>query len=230
MAGTVHEGHRGRMRKRFLATGFAGFPEHEMLEMLLYYCIPRRDTNEIARALIEKYGSLHAVLCADAAELQQFPDISENAAVYLTMFRAVYQYDVQNQMTGAVLDDFRKCCDFFAELYQYDTREIVRIALLDEKLRVIRCETVSEGHPSAAQITVHRITELAYSAGSNTVILAHNHPRGTASISPEDIAVTRHLVPILRQCAVSLADHIVVGENEAVSMREYGVYLGLEMD
>lgn len=230
MAASVHDGHRARMRKRYQQTGFTGFPEHEVLEMLLYYCIPRRDTNELAHALIDKYGSLHAVLCADAAELQQFPYITENAAVYLTMFRSVYLYDVQQQMTGVILDDFRKSCDYFAEMYQYETKEIVRMAMLDEKLRVIRCEIVSEGHPTAVGLTVRRITELAYSAGCNTVILAHNHPRGSAAISPEDIAVTRHLVPILRQCAVALADHIVVGDKSAVSMREYGVYLGLEMD
>lgn len=230
MSESIHAGHRARMRKRFLETGFAGFPEHEVLEMLLYYGIPRRDTNEIAHGLIERFGSLHDVLCADASALQQTPYISENAAVLLMMFRELYQYDTQQQMQGEILDDFRKVCAYFAELYQYETREVVRIALLDQSLRVIRCDVVSEGHPSAAQLSVRRITELAYRANCNTVILAHNHPRGTAKLSPEDIAVTRQLVLILRQCAVSLTDHIVVGGGEAVSMREQGVYLGLEID
>lgn len=230
MADSVHSGHRSRMRRRFLETGFSGFQPHEVLEMMLYYGIPRRDTNELAHNLLERYGSLHDVLCADPAALMQEPGISENAAVLIALFRAVQQYDAASQMVGIVLDNYRKVCKFFVDIYMFEQREIVRAALLDENLRVIRCETVSEGHPSAAQMTVRQLTELAYRANSNTMILAHNHPRGTAMVSGEDIAATRHLVPILYQCGITLADHVVVSGDTAVSMREQGVFIGLEID
>ena len=230
MGDSVHSGHRGRMRRRFLETGFAGFQPHEVLEMLLYYGLPRRDTSEIARRLLERFGSLHAVLSADPQTLMQEPYISENAAVLLAMFRAVLQYEADAQFTGRELDSYRKVCKFFSELYLFEEREIVRAALLDEKLRVLRCEVVSEGHPTAAQTTVRQLTELAYRANSNTMILAHNHPRGSTVISGEDIAVTRHLVPILLQCGITLADHVVVSGEAAVSMREQGVFMGLEIE
>ena len=230
MADSVHSGHRSRMRRRYLETGFTGFQPHEVLEMLLYYGIPRRDTNEIAHRLLERFGSLHAVLSADPQALMQEPYISENAAVLITMFRAVLQYDAGAKLAGRELDNYRKVCKFFADLYLFEEREIVRAALLDENLRVLRCEIVSEGHPSAAQMTVRQLTELAYRANSNTMILAHNHPRGTATISGEDIAATRHLVPILLQCGITLVDHVVVSGDTAVSMREQGVFLGLEIE
>ncbi len=230
MAESVHSGHRSRMRRRFLETGFTGFQAHEVLEMILYYGIPRRDTNEIAHMLLKRFGSLHDVLCADPQALMQEPYISENAAVLITMFRSVLQYEAASQLEGTLLDSYRKVCKFFVDLYMLEQREIIRVALLDQNLRVLRCEIVSEGHPSAAQLTVRQLTELAYRANSNTIILAHNHPRGTTKISSEDIAVTRHLVPILLQCGISLADHVIVSGDQAVSMREMGAFMGLEID
>lgn len=230
MAESVHSGHRSRMRRRFLETGFTGFQPHEVLEMILFYCIPRRDTNEIAHKLLKQFGSLHDVLCANPQTLAQESYLTENAAVMIAMFRAVLQYDASSQMEGTLLDNYRKVCKFFLNLYMLEQREIVRVALLDEKLRVLRCEILSEGHPSAAQMTVRQLTELAYRANSNTIILAHNHPRGTAKISGEDIAATRHLVPILLQCGITIADHVVVCGDTAVSMREQGAFMGLEID
>lgn len=230
MADSVHSGHRGRMRRRFLEIGLNGFQPHEVLEMLLYYGIPRRDTNEIAHNLLNRFGSLHGVLSADPQDLMQEPYISENAAVLLALFRAVAQYDAGEQVIGTELDNYRKVCKFFIDLYLFEEREVVRAALLDEKLRVLRCEIVSEGHPSAAQMTVRQLTELAYRTNSNTMILAHNHPRGTAKISGEDIAATRHLVPILLHCGITLIDHVVVSGDHAVSMREQGVFMGLEIE
>ncbi len=230
MADSVHSGHRGRMRRRYLETGFSGFQPHEVLEMLLYYGIPRRDTNEIAHKLLDRFGSLHGVLSANPQDLMQEPYISENAAVLITMFRAVLQYDAAAQVAGMVLDNYSKVCKFFTDLYLFEEREVIRAALLDEKLRVMRCEIVSEGHPSAAQMTVRQLTELAYRANCNTMILAHNHPRGSAKVSSEDIAATRHLVPILMQCGITLVDHVVVCGDKAVSMREQGVFMGLEIE
>ncbi len=216
------------MRGRFLETGFAGFSPHEVLEMLLYYGIPRRDTGPLAHKLLAEYGSLHSVLCADTEELKQIPGMTEPAAVLLTMMRELYVYDAAAEIAGAEMSDFRKICSHFKDLYRYEEREIVRAALLDEHLRLVRISTVAEGQPSAAQVSVRRITETAFSASCNTIILAHNHPGGTARISAEDVAVTRELVRILKQFDIRLVDHIVVGGGEAVSMREYGVFIGTE--
>ncbi len=230
MADSIHSGHRERMRKRFLETGLEGFQPHEVLELLLFYGIPRKDTNPTAHLLLERFGSLHSVLSANPEDIMQTPGVTKNAAVLLTLFREVLHYDAFDQQKGIQLDSYSKVCSYFTDLYQYEEKEIVRVALLDQKLHVIRCETVAEGHPSAAQFSVRRLTELAYRANCNTIILAHNHPRGTAAVSSEDIAVTRQLIPILQSCAIALADHVVVSGKTAVSMRERGVFMGLEIE
>lgn len=230
MAESVHSGHRERMRKRYLETRLEGFQPHEVLEMLLYYGVPRKDTNEMAHELIERFGSLHGVLSADPSEIVQTSGVTQNAAVLLSMIRAVSWYDVCDRLNGTVLDSYSKVCQYFAEIYQYEERETVRLAMLDQGLHVMRCEMISEGHPSAAPITVRSITQAMCRANCNIAVLAHNHPRGTAKISAEDIAVTRHLTEILSKASISLVDHVVVASNRAVSMREAGVFMGLDIE
>ncbi|MBR4201257.1 MAG: hypothetical protein IKQ91_08315 [Oscillospiraceae bacterium] len=226
----IHSGHRNRMRARFCATGFSGFQPHEVLELILFYGIPRKDTNEIAHRLLERFGSLHAVLSAKPEDTEQITGMTHNAAVLLSVFREVYRFDADERLNGTVLNSYSKVCDFFAELYRFEETETVRAAMLDENLRVIRCEIIAEGHPSAAQFTVRQLNDAAFRAHSNLLVLAHNHPSGSAHISPEDIAVTRHLTEILRKSAVTLVDHILIAGDRAVSMRETGVFMGLEIE
>lgn len=230
MAESVHSGHRERMRERYLETRLQGFQPHEVLEMLLYYGVPRKDTNEMAHRLIEQFGSLHGVLSAEPSEIMRISGVTQNAAVLLSMIRAVSWYDVCDRLNGTVLDTYGKVCNYFAEIYLYEERETVRLAMLDQELHVRRCETISEGHPSAARITVRSITEAMYRANCNIAVLAHNHPRGTAKISSEDIAVTRHLAETLAKASISLVDHVVVASNRAVSLREAGAFLGLDIE
>lgn len=230
MAKTVHEGHRERMRKRYMETGFEGFQPHEVLELLLYYGVPRKDTNEMAHQLIDRFGSLHGVLSAHPAELRQVSGVTQNAAVLISLTRAVYSFDICDRLNGVVLDTYQKVCHYFAEIYQCEVKEVVRLALLDQELRVIRCVEIAEGHPTAAQMSVRRIAETMYRNNCNIAVLAHNHPLGTTKISAEDISVTRHLAAILEKSSISLVDHVIVAQGQAVSLREAGVFLGLEIE
>lgn len=230
MDDSVHKEHRNRMRDRFCTTNFEGFQPHEVIEMLLFYGVPRKNTNTIAHDLIERFGSLHGVLSAHPYELQQVKGVTYNAAVMLSMIRAACSYDIRDQLNGSVLDSYRKVCSYFTEIYRFEDKERVRLAMLDEHLHVRQCPVVGEGHPSAAQFSVHKMLEHIYLAKCNVVVMAHNHPRGTAKISAEDIAVTRQLTEILSKSSVTLADHVVVGENRAVSMREAGVFMGLNIE
>ena len=230
MEKNIHSGHRQRMRNRFLETGFTGFQPHEVLELILFYGIPRKDTNVIAHKLLERFGGLHGVLTARPEETVQISGMTQNAAVLLSVFKEVYRFDTGEQLNGTVLDSFSKIRQYFVELFQYEETETVRVVLLDEKLRVIRCETISEGHPSAAQLTVRAINQAALRAQCSLIILAHNHPRGSAHVSPEDVAVTRKLAEILQKNAITLADHVLVAGEQAVSMRESGVFMGMEIE
>ena len=230
MEKNIHSGHRERMRRRFLQSGFTSFEPHEVLELILFYGIPRKDTNPIAHELLNRFGSLQGVFSAKPEETVRISGMTQNAATLLSVFRALYSYETGSRLNGTVLDSFSKTCDYFEEIYRFEDTETVRAAFLDDRLRVIRCEVIAEGHPTAAQFTVRQLTEAAIRARCNLVILAHNHPGGAARISPEDIAATRQLTEILKKNAVTLADHILIAEGKAVSMRESGVFLGLEIE
>ena len=228
MADSIHQGHRRRMRERFLKTEQQGCQPHELLEILLYYGIPRVDTNPIAHELMNRFGSLHSVLSADPDQLKQVRGMTETAACLITLLRAMYACDAEESYQGVPMESFAGICDYFARLYRFERRETVRAAFLDKHLKLLSGEIIGEGHPTGSAFSVRRLTERAHAAGSNVIVLAHNHPHGSAAPSDTDIAVTRQLAETLRSCGISLADHVIVGDGEAVSLREYGVFMGLD--
>ena len=229
MADGIHAGHRKRMRERFLKTELNGYQPHELLEILLYYGIPRVDTNPVAHALLNRFGSLRGVISADPDQLKQVPGMTESAICLITLLRAMYTHDAGEAFRGKQMESFSDICDYFAQLYRFEQREVVRAAFLDQHLKLMCCEVIAEGHPSAAAFSVRRLTERACAAGSNMIVLAHNHPAGSASLSDTDIAVTRQLAEVLAACGISLADHVIVSGDAAVSLREAGVFMGIEI-
>lgn len=228
MAESIHQGHRKRMRERYLKTELNGFQPHEVLELLLYYGIPRVDTNPIAHALLERFGSLHGVLCAPPEQLKQVKGMTESAVCLIALMRSVYVYDASDQNSGVPMESFKDICAYFTELYRFEQQEVVRAAFLTNRLKLMVCDVIGEGHPSASEFSVRALTARAYASGCDVIVLAHNHPQGSAAPSDTDIAVTRQLAEVLRKSGLSLADHVIVGSGEAVSLREYGVFMGLD--
>ena len=228
MAESIHQGHRKRMRERFLKTELNGFHAHEVLELLLFYGVPRVDTNPLAHALLERFGSLHGVLSAPPEQLRQVKGMTDSAACQIALMRAVYAYDAAEQSCGVAMESFSAICDYFTDIYRFENREVVRAAYLDRRLRLISCEVIGEGDPSASAFSVRSLIEHACAAGSNVVILAHNHPQGSAAPSGTDIAVTRQLAETLAKSGISLADHVIAGSGETVSLRSLGVFMGLD--
>ncbi|MBR3269558.1 MAG: RadC family protein [Oscillospiraceae bacterium] len=223
----IHEGHRSRMRERYLKSGLNGFQSHEILEMILYYAIPRKNTNPTAHALLQRFGSLEKVFAAEPGELEKVPGMTENAALMLRMMRDLYQMQTAEDQQKTALDSGQRACDFFRRLYRFEQREIVRLAFLDENLYLKKCIVLSEGHPTAATVSVRDITEAALAESCNIVILAHNHPNGTASPSDTDISTTRCTAQALLKNGIILSDHIIVGTDKTRSLRECGTFLGI---
>ena len=228
MAESIHSGHRKRMRERFCKTALAGYQPHEVLEMLLYYGIPRRDTNPVAHALLNEFGSLHGVLSAEPEFLRKVPGMTENSVVLISFLRALYYYDAEETAAGMRMDSYRNVCDFLIRMYRFEKRETVRALMLDAHLCLKHCVVIAEGHPTASDFSVRTLTELSIKTGCNHIILAHNHPSGKASASPEDISVTRTLAETLKRSAVHIVDHVIVSADKAVSLREQGAFFGLD--
>ena len=220
---SIHDGHRQRLKQRFLEEGLDSFTEIQALELLLFYCIPRKDTNPIAHALINRFGSLSQVLEAPVEELTKIPGISLNAATLLHLHRQMARYYLVNRITkNTILSTIEDCAAYLMPHFYGRKMETVFLLCLDAKCKVLCCKEVGEGSVNSAGISVRKIVETALNANATTVVLAHNHPSGVALPSDEDIQTTRRIAGALNAVEIHLADHIIVADDDYVSMAQSG--------
>lgn len=220
---SVHDGHRERMKERFRGHGLENFNDINALELLLFYAVPRRDTNALAHALLERFGSFSAVMEADEPELLAVPGIGENAVTLLRLIPAVSRrYLLDKSPAGEPVATAAAAGRYFIPRFMYETEEVVYALLLDARKRPIRCEAVGRGTVDAAEINARKLAELALQYRASAVILAHNHRSGVAQPSAEDESATVRLERALDLLGVELADHIIVAGNDYLSMREAG--------
>ena len=220
---TIHKGHRERLKQRFLEEGLDNFTDIQVLELLLFYAIPQRDTNPIAHALLNQFGSLSGVLEADVTQLKKVPGISDHSATLLALVTELCRYyQVDSAQRMEILTTLDACGAYLVPRFFGRTKETVFLLCLDAKCKVLCCKEVGEGSVNSANVSVRKIVETALSSNATTVILAHNHPSGVAVPSAEDIQTTRRVAAALRAVEVHLADHIVVAEGDYVSMVQSG--------
>ena len=222
---SIHDGHRQRLKQRFRDEGLDSFSEVNVLELLLFYCIPRKDTNPIAHALLEHFGSLPQVLEAPLEELVKVSGISENAAMFLHLTTAAGRYyQVRRSAQQKVLTTTESCGEYLLPYFVGRRNECVFLLCLDAKCKVLCCKEVGEGSVNSAGVSIRRIVEVALGANATTVVLAHNHPSGLALPSGEDVQTTRRVAAALSAVEVQLADHIVVADDDFVSLAQSGYY------
>ena len=220
---SIHTGHRQRVKERFLTEGLDNFSDIQVLELLLFYAIPQKDTNPIAHALLDKFGSLPQVLEAPVEELEKVPGVGRNAAVLLSLAPAVGRYYmVERGKAGLALQTIDACCQYLQNVFVGRRTEMVYLLCLDAKCKVLCCRQVAEGSVNSANVPIRRIVEMALAANATTVILGHNHPSGIALPSAEDLATTRRLAAALSMVEITLADHIIVADEDYVSLANSG--------
>ena len=220
---SIHKGHRERLKQRFLEEGLDNFTEIQVLELLLFYAIPRSDTNPLAHALLEHFGSLSQVLEADVEELKKVPGIGDHAATLLALVIDLCRYyQVTCAQQTEILTTLDACGKYLVPKFFGRTRETVFLLCLDAKCKVLCCKEIGEGSVNTAAISVRKVVETALSANATTVILAHNHPSGIAVPSNEDIQTTQRIAAALSAVEIHLADHIVVADGDYVSMVQSG--------
>ena len=219
----VHDGHRAHMRQRFLTGGLEAYADHEALELLLYYAIPRRDTNPIAHALINRYGSLSAVLSAPVEDLQKVEGVGESAAVLIKLVPQLYRKArLADAAQTAILDSTRRAGAYLLELFAGETREVLYQLCLDQKGKLLACKRLSAGGVTSAELDIRALMENALLTSASVVILSHNHPSGLALPSQDDYVTTDRAREALATIGVKLADHIVVADGDCVSMSDSG--------
>lgn len=216
---SIHDGHRQRLKDRFLQFGLDSFTEIQVLELLLFYAVPRQDTNPIAHRLLNRFGRLSGVLDASLEQLTEVEGIGEHAATLLKLAKAMARsYDISKAGEERIISNIRDCGDYLLPFFRDRRNETVFLLMLDAKLKVLGCKEVGEGSINYASIPVRRVVEMALEAGASSVVLAHNHPSGIALPSAEDIQTTHRLAAALSTVEIVLADHIIVADGDYVSL------------
>ena len=218
---SIHEGHRQRLKDRFRREGLDNFDELYVLELLLFYCIPRKDTNPIAHRLLDQFGSLTAVLEASPEELEKVEGINTSASTFLSLITQVGRYyQVRRAEPGDILRTSDQCGNYLMPYFFGRDTETVFMLCLDAKCKVICCKKVGEGNVNSANIPIRRVVEMALSANATSVVLAHNHPSGLALPSADDVQTTLRVAAALETVEIALADHIVVCGDDFISMAQ----------
>ena len=222
----LHDGHRERIRKEFLQHGFdQNTPPHKILELLLFYCVQRADTNPIAHELIKKYGSVAAVLDAPIDELATFKGLSERSAVLLKLIMPVaqrYIYDKQEQKpTFKNLDSIGK---YVLGRFLGETKEKVGIMCLDVKGAMTGFAFMGEGALDSVGISNRDIAKRVLDCNAAAAVIFHNHPNGIALPSESDIRLTKDVAGTLSKIGVQLIDHVIVADTDFVSMAQSEKY------
>lgn len=222
----LHEGHRERIRQEFLQHGFdCNTPPHKILELLLFYCVQRADTNPIAHALINKYGSVAAVLDAPVEELAAFKGLSERSAVLLKLIMPIagrYIYDKQEKKpTFTGLNSIGK---YALGRFVGETREKAYVMCLDVKGSMLDFALLGEGSLDSVGLSNRDLAKKALDCNAAAAVICHNHPNGLALPSENDISLTVQAADTLGKIGVQLIDHIIVADTDFVSMAQSEQY------
>ncbi|MFV0496978.1 MAG: RadC family protein [Candidatus Fimivivens sp.] len=222
----IHTGHRERLRKRMENEGLNGFQPHEILELILFYSIPRADTNPIAHRLLAHFGSLSAVLEAPRSELMKIEGIGAASATLLSMIPAISRrYLVDKNDAGVVLDSPKKLGEFIHPYFIGTNNEQLYLICLDKKRKLLNCTLLAEGSLGKVSVDMRLIIETVVRCSASSVALAHNHTQGFALPSHDDIRVTSCIADALKVLSVDVVDHIIVARDDYVSFAESGLMI-----
>jgi DNA repair protein RadC len=221
----IHHGHRDRLRSRFLEDGLDGFEDHQVLELLLFYAIPRADTNPIAHKLMRRFGCLSAVLEADPKDIATVEGMGERGAAFLSLIPHItrrYFHDRVNR-DAPRLNTSEAVTEYLVPLMAGRPEEAFYALCLDSQCRVLYPALIGEGTVKEAHVHPRHVVEEALRHRAASVILAHNHPGGTSRPSNADHKLTAVLVQALGAIGITVLDHIIVAGEKVFSFAREGV-------
>ena len=209
-----HSGHRKRIKAKFLKDGLCSFADHEVLEFLLFYSIPRVNTNVIAHRLIKRFGSLNGVLCADIEELSHVEGIGEHSATLIKLSAAIAgRYIMGQARKSGMFFDLPRIGDYLVGRFLGESDEKLYLLLFDSKGNLCEELCLFEGSVNSVGTPANLIINKAIKNNSVNVVLAHNHPGGSIRPSERDRDTTARLRYLLEQSGIKLIEHFVISDN-----------------
>ena len=210
----VHDGHRERLRERFLNSPDS-FADHELIELLLCYSITRKNTNEIAHELLDSFGSIKGILDAGMPALLNTEGIGPTSALFLRVISEVMlRYERCEHDGKAHLDSHKELADYLRSLFVGTENERTYLLLFDSSRNLLCCKKIAEGYSCGNVISVRELTNLAISSNAASALLVHNHPNGKAIPSGEDIAATNIIKSLLTSLGIKFIDHFIVAGKQ----------------
>ena len=218
------EGHRKRLRERFIKGGLTGFHDYEVLELLLTLNTPRRDCKQSARDLLKRFKSFQKVFEATPAELQEIKGVGPANAFGLQLIKAVSDRYLKSRLEDRdMIQNPRDLIAYLGQALGHRPREVFAGIFLDAKNRVQALEILFEGTLTASAVYPREVIQRALEHRAASIIFAHNHPSGDPDPSKEDIAITRRLVFALRHVGIIVHEHLITGGNDHYSFADHGI-------
>jgi DNA repair protein RadC len=220
----LHEGHRQRVKTRYLTEGLDAFEDHQILEMLLFFCIPMKDTNELAHKMIGEFGSLAGLFEADPKDICKRCGVSENTAILVSLIPSLSRRYFKGKWGDKpVLNGSTKAGEYAVSIFAGRTYENFFVICLDSQNRVNYSALVHEGTINEAAVYPRLIVETALRHQANSIILAHNHPGGSLQPSSADVEITKKIIVAAEAISISVMDHIIVAGEKYYSFAEKGL-------
>ncbi len=220
------EGHRQRMRARLLAAGPESLADHEMLEMLLFLALPRRDTKPIARALLDRFGGFGAAVSASPQALRAVEGLGEAGIAAMTLAQAAGLRLLRGELAARpVFGNGTALTDYLLASLRHEKTERFHVLFLDARARLIADEVMGTGTVNHAPVYPREVARRALELHASTVVLAHNHPSGADTASRDDIATTKDIRRALQPLGIALHDHFIVAGESCVSLSGRGLLL-----
>lgn len=215
-----YHGHRDRLRNRYRDGGDAALADYEMLELLLFRLIPRRDTKPIAKALLARFGTLGGVFGAPVGLLKEVNGIGDAVALDLKLMASVAQRMLKSELTGKpVLSSWKALIDYCHTAMAHEAREQFRLLFLDKRNALIADEIQGFGTVDHTPVYPREVVKRALELSATAVILVHNHPSGDPTPSRADIEMTKTIIDTAKPLGITVHDHIIIGKNGHVSFR-----------
>ena len=230
MSENLHKGHRERVRKRFIDCGLDSFDDHQVLELLLFYCVPMRDTNELAHKMINEFGSLVNLFEADPKVIASRCKVSINVAVLVSMIPSLARRYCTNKylIDRPVLNSTKKIGRFSVALMTGRTIEHFFIVCLNTQRRLIEAVLIADGTVDETPVYPRRIVEATLKYQTSSIVLVHNHPSGSFYPSQSDIESTKKIIDVLAPINIEVLDHIIVSGEKYYSFVEHNTLFGHE--
>lgn len=214
-------GHRERVRERFNKLGGEAFSDAELLELVLHVCIPRRDTKELAKSLLKRFGSFSAVLAAPPERLAEFAGLGDVTVTHLRVFQAAAQRFGRDRIVvdQPILSSWSALIDYCRSAMAFEDIEQFRVLFLDKRNRLIADEVQQTGTVDHTPVYPREVIKRALELSATALILVHNHPSGDPTPSSADVQMTRQIHDIAKPLGISLHDHVIIGKAGHASLK-----------